>query len=158
METQNFKVTLTGKNFSDVISQAKDLVNTYGNYSPSGSGGDPGVKSGGSARMATKVTPAKKAAPVEDEETYDLDTTSASDDDTDFMDVPDEDDVPVKKTAAKTKAPKLTDADVNTACKAYAKVHGKPATLAILKKKFKVQSILELKADQYAAAIEALEV
>ena len=142
METQQqFSVTLTGKNFADVIKNAQTLVNTYGSV-----GSTNEVKS-----TIIKTAPAKKVvAPVEDEDDFSLD--AAADEDDDFTT---EVTTPAKKA---TKAPKLTDSDVNNACKAYAKVHGKPATLAILKKKFKVQSILELKADQYGAAIEALEV
>lgn len=69
----------------------------------------------------------------------------------DFMDA-----APVKK------AKKLTAEDVNAACKARAAVVGGKAgrseVLAILQKKFKTQSISEIKEDAYAAVISAMAV
>ncbi len=60
------------------------------------------------------------------------------------------------KTAPKTK--KITLDDVNDACKAYAKVHGRDAVLEKLQKKFKTQSVTALKADQYAACIALMAI
>ena len=84
----------------------------------------------------------KAAAPVEDET-----------DENDFM-------TPPKKA---TKAKKLTVDDVNDACKAKALAEGggkvgRSKVLAILKKNFQTESVSELTPDQYAEAIEALEV
>lgn len=65
---------------------------------------------------------------------------------------------PAKGKAAKAK--KLTIDDVNDACVAHAKGVGKggrDAVLAILKKKFNVITVTELKPDQYEKAIVALE-
>jgi hypothetical protein len=63
-----------------------------------------------------------------------------------------------EKPKAKTKAPKLTEKDVNAAAIKHAKANGRDKTLALLSKKFKVKSILELKPDQYADAVAALAV
>ncbi len=66
-----------------------------------------------------------------------------------------------KKTAATGKgkaAPKVTLKDVNAALVAYTKNHSKSKdkTVALLKKHFKVESVNELKPDQYAAVIKAV--
>jgi len=67
-----------------------------------------------------------------------------------------------KKAAAKTasngKAKKITLDDVNDACKAHAAAKGRQATLAILQKKFKTQSVTALKPEQYEMAIAAMAV
>lgn len=68
---------------------------------------------------------------------------------------------PPAKVAAKAK--KLTTDDVNDACKAKAKAAGgskagRDVVLAILKKSFNVQSVTELKAEQYAACVKAMKV
>ena len=65
-----------------------------------------------------------------------------------------EDEAPVAKAP---KASKLTDKDVHTAALAHAKKHGRPATLKLLKAKFGVASIAEIKAADYAKAIAALK-
>lgn len=61
---------------------------------------------------------------------------------------------PVKK--GKGKAKKVTMDDVNDACKKLAAKKGRPAVLAILKKKFKVESITALEEEQYADVIKAV--
>ena len=65
-----------------------------------------------------------------------------------------EDEAPTAKPA---KASKLTDKDVHTAALAHAKKHGRPATLKLLKAKFGVASIAEIKAADYAKVIAALK-
>lgn len=68
---------------------------------------------------------------------------------------------PPKKTkaaAAKTKAKKITLDDVNDACKAHAAAKGRPATLQVLQKKFKTQSVTALKPEQYETCISAMAV
>lgn len=121
---------------------------------------------------ATK--PTKAAAPVEEVEGDDDDdfvTDSAKngesfDDDTteesaSFDDAADEEPpkkaAPAKGTKAAAKK-KITLDDVNDACKAHAQANGRPATLAILKKKFKTESVTALKPEQYEACISAMAV
>lgn len=69
----------------------------------------------------------------------------------------DEEEKPVKKQANK----KITIETVNDACKAKAaKIGGKEGRLAVLKvlkKKFKTETISDLKPDQYAAVIAAMK-
>lgn len=66
---------------------------------------------------------------------------------------------PPKKAGAKgTKAKKITLDDVNDACKAHAAAKGRPATLGVLQKKFKTQSVTALKPEQYEACISAMAV
>lgn len=71
----------------------------------------------------------------------------------------DEDDNFTDKPVSK-KAKKLTVEDVNTACKKKASdiggKEGRAQVLTILKKKFKTQSVSELKPEQYAAVISAM--
>lgn len=91
-----------------------------------------------------KTATKKAAASFDDEEVH-------SDDD--------EEEAPVAK---KTKAKKVTLDDVNDACKARAASvggkEGRSEVLTILKKKFKTTSVSELKPEQYAAVIAAMEV
>lgn len=92
-------------------------------------------------------------------ETEDDDDDDA-DEDTDSDDSDDEDEKPAKKKAPAKKA-KVTIKDVNAACKAYAKSLGKTGfekTQALLKKKFKVSSISDLKPEHYATAVKLLAV
>jgi hypothetical protein len=70
----------------------------------------------------------------------------------------DEDEDEEIEAAVKAKAKKATSEDVNAAAMAHAKINGRAKTLAILTKKFKVKSVLELKPDQYDSVISALEV
>lgn len=62
----------------------------------------------------------------------------------------------------KSKAKKITVDDVNDACKAKAAAtggkKGRAEVLAILKKKFGTESVSELKPEQYAKAIAAMDV
>lgn len=51
---------------------------------------------------------------------------------------------------------KLTIDDINEACMKYAKVKGRPQTLELLQKKFKVKSITELKPETFGKVVEAL--
>lgn len=73
----------------------------------------------------------------------------------------DEEDEEEEKPTPK-KAKKLTADDVNDACKLRAKRNGggkdgRNEVLAILKKKFKVTSVMDLKEDQYAKVIAAMQ-
>lgn len=119
----------------------------------------------------TTATPRKRGRPAKTEtvedaeqlemiddtaEAEELDASSESADDELGFDQTDEDEAPAK--TAKKKPVKLTEADVNEACKAHARKHGRPATFEILKKKFKVKSLLELSADQYPAVVAAMKV
>lgn len=91
-----------------------------------------------------------KAAASFDDEAEEAET---DDDDADFT-------TPAPKAEKKTKAKKLTIDDVNDACKARAaKTGGKAGrqeVLALLKKKFKTESVSDLKVEQYADAITAM--
>lgn len=102
--------------------------------------------------------PAKKAAVVEDEDEMSFDD-AATEDAEEILDedVIEDEIVEEKPKAKKAAAPKLTEKDVNAAAMKHAKKYGRTETEGILKK-FKVKSILELKADQYAAVIKALAV
>ncbi len=115
-------------------------------------------------KLAGKVGTTKAAAAVDEDEETETETEADEDfapkkalkkaaassfDDEDETE--EEEEAP--KAKAKTKAKALTEADVNEACKAYAKEHGVAETKALLKKKFKTMSIKELKPEQYAAAI-----
>ncbi len=153
-------VTLKGSSLQDVIAQAKALVDADENHN--------------AVHGTTNVAPRKRgrpaaiAAPVEvvDEDLIDSDDEPteavADEDDGVGFDVEDDEameeiaDEPAPKKSAAPK--KLTDKDVNTAAMKHAKAHGRPKTLAILKKQFKVQSVLELKPEMYAKAISALKV
>lgn len=79
------------------------------------------------------------------------------DDDEDSEDEEDVEEAP-KKTAKKAK--KLTNSDVNDACKKLASSiggkEGRKKVLSILKKKFKTESVSELKPTDYAKCIEAM--
>jgi hypothetical protein len=80
--------------------------------------------------------------------------TETDDDDADFK-------APPAKAAKAAKPKKLTVDDVNDACMARAKAGGKKGreeVLAILKKKFKTQSVSDLSEDQYAACVAAMAV
>lgn len=93
----------------------------------------------------------KKAKTDEDEETEE--SEDADEEETADADE-DEDEAPAKK---KGKA-KLTIDDVNDACKAYAKATSRADALKVLKKKFKTDSIADLKPEQYADCIKAMTV
>lgn len=141
-------VTFTGTNLEAVQKQAAAFA-----------GVQPTTKPAAAAPAKTalaKAATTKKAAPVEteDDDTT-LDLPDDVEDGSDFdLGADEEIEAPKSKKAA---APKVTDKEVNAAAKAHAGTHGRAATLAILKKQFKVQSILELKPDQYASVIKALK-
>lgn len=74
------------------------------------------------------------------------------------LDEEEEDEAPAP--APKKKAKKITLDDVNDACKARAKAGGKKGraeVLAILKKKFKTETISDISDDKYQAVIDAME-
>lgn len=105
------------------------------------------------AAKPAKVKPVKKVDFDEEEET---ETEEVEVDET-------EDDVEeVMPPAKKTKAKKVTVDDVNDACKARAASvggkEGRAEVLAILKKKFKTESVSALKPEQYGACIAAMAV
>lgn len=145
MQGFEIAVTLKGKTLNEVIEQAKALIEA-GDEAAAGKTG--------------KGKTGKRAAAVEEPDGDDEELLGAGEDEADddlgsFDDADEEteDDPPPKK------AKKFTDKDMNTAALLHAKANGgKAATLEILKKKFKVKSILELKPEQYAAAIKALKV
>jgi hypothetical protein len=155
-------LTITGQNLGELAAKAMTFAQTA----------QEGIKLGAAPTTAQKILKKAKKAAVEAEET-DLemadeelvdDTLDAAGSDDEALemgfDAADEDEVEEtpKKTAAKTKTAKVTEKDVNAACLAHARKHTRPKTLELLKKKFKVGSISELKPDQYSAVISALKV
>jgi hypothetical protein len=98
----------------------------------------------------TSKKAAAKAAPADDESADFSEETTTSDED-DFMAAA----APETKAATKKK---YTANDVNDACKAKAQASDRATVLGILKKKFKVSSVTELKPDQYADVITAMKV
>lgn len=142
-------VTFTGTNLEAVQKQAAAFAGVQ-----TITGATPKIEV---TKAALKNATTKKAAApvVEDEDDASLELPGDVEDGSDFdLGADEEIEAPVKKKAA---APKLTEKEVNAAAKAHAGTHGRAATLAILKKQFKVQSILELKPDQYASVIKALK-
>lgn len=150
---ENVSVTLTGKTMADVAKQAATFFGATGATLE--------TKTSGATKTATKKT---APAVIEDdllgeEETLEADAEETTDELENFDDAADDvEEAPAKKTAASTKKTKLTEKDVNTVALKHAKENGRPETLKILKAKFKVGSITELKPEQYAKAIEALKV
>lgn len=108
----------------------------------------------GKAEAKTKQTKAAKQAAASFEEGADDEETAAEPEAEveadDFMEAP--------KTTKKSAAKKFTVNDVNDACKAKANATDRKTVLGILKKKFNVTSVTELKADQYADVIKAMAV
>jgi hypothetical protein len=141
--TFEIAVTLKGSNLQDVLAQAQALIDAEGKTAPT----------------ATAGKRTRKAAPVAEPEA-DSEELLAMDEETDAAEESEElgfdEETEVEEPPKKSK--KLTDKDVNAAAMAHAKKHGRPKTLALLEKKFKVKSILELKADQYPAVVAALKV
>lgn len=145
-------VTISGSTHAELIEGAKKFVAASGAVTTAGA--------------ATKAAAAPKKAPVKAaEETEDLlgsddagddsllgDGSDDAGDDSLSFDATEETPAPAKKKAAK-----ITEKEVNAAAMAHAKANGRPETLKILKSKFKVASLTELKADQYAAFIAALK-
>jgi len=145
-------LTLTGKSLGDLAAQAIAFGTTA----------QEGVKIG---KTSTTPPKTKKAAPVEEPEEIDADELSdeleaaeETTDDADEMGFDEEAEQEAPKKSAKAKTAKLTEKDVNTAALAHARKHTRPKTLALLKSKFKVSSISELKPEQYSKVIEALKV
>lgn len=110
------------------------------------------------SKKKVKVVPLKAKDVTFDDEWKDDEETSAKDSSDEEED--DEEDFttpPPKKDKVKA----LTSEDVNEACKARAARTGGKAgreeVLTILKKKFKTQSISDLKEDSYAAVIAAMK-
>lgn len=99
---------------------------------------------------ATK-TPVRKAAPPTEEDT-DFVTQTANDSGFDDDTTIEKEEKPAKKTRPK----KTTLDDVNDACKAHAMAKGRDATLGILQKKFKTQSVTALKPEQWETCIAAM--
>lgn len=140
--TTNITVTLTGKTYDEVIAAAQTLVQS---------------STITTTTVAKKAI--KKAAAVVDEDIELEDVEDAmlagaeetlEDEEIGF------DAEPEEKPKAR-KAAKITEKDLNEALKAFATANGRPKTLQVLEKKFKVKSILELKPDQYPAVLAAFK-
>lgn len=104
------------------------------------------------AETKTKTTRAAKAAAASfEDDSTDEETVAEVETDDDFME-------PAPAKTAKKGAKKFTVNDVNDACKAKAAATDRKTVLGILKKKFGVASVTELKAEQYGDAIKAMAV
>lgn len=106
-------------------------------------------KSGGKKAAAAATFEDDEPSEEATEETETETAETESEDDGDFMEA-----APAK--GKKTAAKKITVNDVNDACKAKAASSDRKTVLGILKKKFGVTSVTELKAEQYADVIKAM--
>lgn len=155
--TTNMQLVLNAQTYGQCIDQARELVSEYD--------AAPGRKAALAKVASGKTGKGKQAAAVVDDEELSLDTeeTEEAEELGNFDDLGGETEEAEELEAkpAKTgKGKKLTEKDVNVAAMAYAKVHGRQKTLALLTKKFKkpIKSILELKPEQYSLAIQTLGV
>lgn len=109
-------------------------------------------------KKKVKVVPLKAKDVTFDDEWKDDD---APEEVQDPSDEPEEDEDFTTPPPKKAKVKALTSEDVNEACKARAArtggKSGREEVLTILKKKFKTQSISDLKEDSYAAVIAAMK-
>lgn len=157
-------VTVVGDNRVDLVHRLRAFADNLD--------GSPADASGKvTAKAKTKTTSkAAAAAPAVDEEDDDFkadtgeangfDDAEGEDDGAGFMETTGAQGNGTGKAAGKTKAKpkKITLDDVNDACKAHAQAKGRPATLAVLEKKFKTQSVTALKPEQYEQCISAMTV
>ncbi|MDH4164711.1 MAG: hypothetical protein OEW15_18785 [Nitrospirota bacterium] len=166
MEMNKISVTVTGSSRVDLVNNLRAFADNL-DGTPAGTDGKVTGKT-----AAAKPAAAKKQAappPVDEDDDFKADDGGAEPagfDDDAAEEAPAEEEgfeeeappkkaAPAKKTAAKKK---ITLDDVNDACKAHAAAKGRPATLAILQKKFKTQSVTALKPEQYEACISAMAV
>lgn len=153
MKTNNIQITLRGSTIQDVVAQARAFVLS--------AGGEVTTAAIHQDAPAPKTkAPRKRAAtniePLETKTT--AETLNDDDGQMGLMAFDGGDETEVVEEPKKTKPKKVTSEDVNAAAMAHAKVNGRAQTLAILTKKFKVKSVLELKADQFESVLKALEV
>lgn len=150
----SFQVTVTGGTPAELVKQlnvAAGLLTAT-------------ITTPGKLGGATRTAP-KKAAPavVEDEDESlslgdDEDTTEETEElSFDSMGDDEDEEVEVAPKKKSGKTAKVTEKELNAACMAYAKEHGRPATMKLLKSKFKVGSLTEIKPEQYAQVIAALK-
>jgi len=171
MEMDRISVTVTGANRVELAGKLRAFADNF-DGTPAGADGKV-TKSAkttkaaqvettdedddfGKADKKTKETKASKAAAAsfeEDDATEETvtETAEVTESEDDFMDA-------APKAAAKKTAKKLTVNDVNTACKEKAAATDRKTVLSILKKKFNVASVTELKAEQYGDVIKAMAV
>lgn len=154
MQPVELMVTLRGKSFGELVSAAENFIEASDKVT---------AKSTTGKRRAAATTTTDDDE-ILDEDTTDDTTTEETDtdeqmefdmdgsDDEETLDETEEETRPKKTTKGK-----ITDKQVNQACIAHAKKHGRKKTSAILAKKFKVKSVLELKTEQYGAVIAALK-
>ncbi len=128
-------VTFRGPTLGSVVEQAKALIDA--NADPTETVIEPARRTRKSAADKAAEEAAKLAAET---------TGAASEGVLDFMAQP------------AAKAPKYTDKDINEACVAYGRVHGRPAVMTVLKKHGAKESVLELDPKTYAAVIADLKV
>lgn len=154
-------VTVVGDNRVDLVHRLRAFADNLD--------GSPAEATTG--KVVSKTAPAKKAAskaaaPVVDDGDEDdgfaEDTGETNGFDSDESEEGFDEAPPEKKAAPKKgtngKAKKITLDDVNDACKAHAQAKGRPATLAVLQKHFKTQSVTALKPEQYETCISAMAV
>lgn len=127
--------------------------------------GSPAAVTGKPAKSTAKPA-AKAAAAADEDDDFKTDSGGADPDGFDddagatqdgFTEEPEKKAAP-KAKGSNGKAKKLTLDDVNDACKAHAAANGRPATLELLQKKFKTQSVTALKPEQFEACISAMSV
>jgi len=153
METVS--LTITGQNLGELAAKAMTFAQTAQEGIKLGAATTTTKKAKKSAPAATVDADDELAGDIEaEEDELSLEATSDEDTEMGFDDEEEVEEAPKKATKSK----KLTDKDVNAAALAHAKKYTRPKTLELLKKKFKVASISELKPEMYGKVIEALKV
>lgn len=161
--------------FTQQVDRLEKIAKKLGGAAPAETDADDDAGDDGeeaAPKKSAKKAPAKKAAAKADDDDFNDDagddgdagdSDDFSDDagggegDDDFGDDGDDEPAPKKAPAKKEKAPALKHKDVVAACKEAAGRSNRATVLSMLKKKFKVSSTTDLKAEQYAEAIEELK-
>jgi hypothetical protein len=146
METEKIQVTVSGENRVELAARLRAFADNLD--------GKPAGKNGKVTGKTAKAESFDEDDAAEEAE-VDADFDDSADEGEDFDGDADE---PAPK---KKKAKKLTVADVNAACKAYATSLGKTGfakTKARLKKKFGTESISELDEEQWPLVIKLMAV
>ncbi len=148
-------VTVSGKTPAELKTKLEEAAKAAAKWTGAGAtaAGKPTTKK---AKAEEEFEEETLEAEGEEEESFDdaEEETEVEEEELEEEELEEEEEAPKKSAKGK----KLTEKDVNAACMAYAKKHDRKAALEILKKKFKVKSILELKPEQYADVMKALKV
>ena len=157
--SQQVEVKLVGSSFAEVLFQAKKFLADYEKVAGSKAVDttEPLTGTGPSTKKTKKAAPVVEEVVAEDEDLLaDGPANAPSDSEDDSLSFDDTEEEEAPKKTKKQKALKVED--VNAAAIAYAKVHGRPAALKILKTKFKTESVKEIPEAKYADVIKAFEV